>query len=66
MDTCRTCGVPFVLVQIDQDRTVATYKCPVCGYVVLVRLSLDILRRAQAESPGALTNEEQAEDFDDD
>ena len=48
MDTCLTCGVSLVLTQMDPNRKVATFKCPVCGYVVLVRLTVDILDHARA------------------
>ena len=49
MDTCLTCGVSLVLTQMDPNRKVATFKCPVCGYIVLVRLTVDILDHARAK-----------------
>jgi hypothetical protein len=50
--TCLTCGVPFVLIRMDQERQLATYQCPVCGYVINVRLSSDVIEPARKFPPG--------------
>ena len=65
MDTCRTCGVPFVLMQIDRDRKVATFKCPVCGYVIIVRLTVEILEHARSRMASTLGHEEERTGLDD-
>jgi hypothetical protein len=42
MNACMICGVPFVLVRMDQERQIATFQCPVCGYVVDVPFTVAI------------------------
>jgi hypothetical protein len=48
-------------MHIDVERKVATFKCPVCGYVVLVHLTVEILDHAKARlstvSPGEAESE---------
>jgi hypothetical protein len=49
--TCVLCGVPFVLIRLDQERQLATYQCPVCGYLVDVRLSSEVIEPARKPPP---------------
>jgi hypothetical protein len=49
--TCLTCGVPFVLIRTDPERQIATFQCPVCGYVVDVHLTSDLIEPARKPPP---------------
>jgi DNA-directed RNA polymerase subunit RPC12/RpoP len=44
---CVTCGVPFVLIRMDQACQLATYQCPVCGYLINIRLSSEVIEPAR-------------------
>ena len=50
MNTCMICGVPFVLVRMDEKRQTAIFQCPVCGYLIDVPLKVVIL--GQPRTPG--------------
>ena len=63
-NVCIHCSVPLVVAEVDLQRKVALLKCPVCGYMVVIRLAIEIsgyeemhwLRLQQAEHREALPN----------